>query len=216
MRVIPNEVIFLVMRVLKKVNPGDTYLENYLWHYNKRKESFFDIYHFAWSWALDNHPKKILEIGTRTGISICQLLSAYMDYSGIEKIICCDLFNDGFLSPDLVRLNMRTLLIPEEVIAKTTFLVGDSKVTVAPLIQTDAGTFDYILVDGSHAEADALADLEMAYLLIKHAGVIVFDDITEDGMNLINVWNAFKTKYPEDFYYHEDMNGKGIGWAIKK
>ena len=213
---IPNEVIFLVMRVLKKVNPGDTYLENYLWHYNKRKETFFDIYHFAWAWVLEHHPKRILEIGTRTGISICQLLSAYMDYSGIEKIVCCDLFNDGFISPELVKLNMRTLLIPEEVINKTQFLVGDSRITVTPLIQTEAGTYDYILVDGSHIEADAIVDLENSHLLVKSGGVIVFDDITEDGMNLLGVWNTFKNKYPNEYEYHEDMNGKGVGWAIKK
>lgn len=216
MRSIPNEVIFLVLRVLKKINPGDTYLENYRWHYEKRKESFFDTYHFAWAWALDNHPRRILEIGTRTGISMCQLLSAYMDYSMIDKIVCCDLFNDGFLSPELVKMNMRALLVPEDVINKVTFLTGDSKSTLLPLIQTEAGTYDYILVDGSHDESDATVDLENARLLVAPKGVIVFDDVAPDGMNLLGVWNKFKEKYPNDFEYHEDMNGKGIGWALKK
>src|SRR5210317_2196471 len=106
---IPNEVIFSVLRTLKQINPGDTYYENYLWHLKKNGNEFFDVYHFAWAWAIEHHPKRILEIGVRTGISICQLLSAYLDPSIIEKVVLCDLFNDGFISPSLVKVNLRHL-----------------------------------------------------------------------------------------------------------
>jgi SAM-dependent methyltransferase len=209
---IPNEVIFLVLKVLKKLNPGDTYYENYLWHYNKRKESFFDIYHFSWAWAIENHPKRILEIGTRTGLSMCQLLSAYMDTTSIERIVSCDLFNDGFISPELVKLNLRHLYVPDSTIDKIEFMVGDSKQTV-PTIQ---GQFDYILVDGSHDKADAIIDLENVYKLIAPGGVIVFDDITPDRMDLLDVWHDFRSRHENEFTWNEDLNGKGLGWAIKK
>ena len=207
---IPNEVIFSVLRTLKGANPGDLYYDAYLGHLAKRKETFFDIYHFAWAWAIEHKPKRILEIGVRTGLSICQLLSAYIDCTGIEKIILCDLFNDGFTSPELVKYNLKVLNILVE--DKIEFLVGDSKELIPKL--TD--TFDYILVDGSHDPKDAMIDLENVRLLVNPQGVIVFDDITEDGMSLLPVWHEFKAKYITEFEWHEDYNGKGLGWAIKK
>lgn len=210
---IPNEVIFSVLRTLKHANPGDTYYENYMWHYNKRKETFFDIYHFSWSWAIQHHPKRILEIGTRTGISMCQLLSAYMDSTIIERIVSCDLFNDGFISPDLVRFNLRTLGIPETTINKIEFKVGDSKSMIPSLGEAK---FDYILVDGDHSVEGARADLENVFPLIETGGVIVFDDITPDGMNLEPVWDTFIHSHPNDFDSSKDLNGKGIAWGIKK
>ena len=209
---IPNEIIFTVLRVLKHANPGDTYYENYMWHYNKRKETFFDIYHFSWAWAIEHKPKRILEIGTRTGISLCQLLSAYMDTSIIERIVSCDVFNDGFISPDLVKYNLRQLSIPEDTINKIEFKVGDSKVTVPEL----EGEFDYILVDGDHSKAGAIADLENVKRLVTSGGVIVFDDITPDGMDLLDVWSNFKDKYKDEFEWYDNQNGKGCGWAVKK
>jgi len=209
---IPNEIIFLVLKVLKRANPGDSYYENYLWHYNKHKDAFFDIYHFSWAWAIENHPKRILEIGTRTGISLCQLLSAYMDPTSIERIVSCDLFNDGFISPALVKYNLKQLHVPDSVVDKIEFLVGDSKETV-PNIQ---GEFDYILVDGSHDKKDALIDLENVHRLLSPNGVLVFDDITPDGMDLVDVWRTFASNHGTEYTFHEDHNGKGLGWAIKK
>ena len=209
---IPNEMIFSILRTLKHANPGDTYYENYLWHYNKRKETFFDIYHFSWAWVIENQPKRILEIGTRTGISMCQLLSAYMESTIIERIISCDLFNDGFISPELVKFNLRYLGIPDATINKIEFKVGDSKETV-PTIQEK---FDYILVDGDHSVEGAEKDLENVFPLIDTGGVIVFDDITGDGMGLEPVWDNFISAHPDDFDSHKDLNGKGIAWGIKK
>lgn len=209
---IPNSVIFLVLRVLKKANPGDSYYENYLWHYTKRGETFFDIYHLAWAWAIEHKPKRILEIGTRTGISLCQLLSAFMHPEEIERIVSCDLFNDGFISPDLVKYNLRQLYIPEAVINKIDFLVGDSKATVPQLKEE----FDYILVDGDHSPEGARADLENVRPLVAKGGVIVFDDITPDGMNLLPVWEEFKEKYKDEFEWFENQNGKGCAWCVRK
>lgn len=214
---IPNEAIFLVLKTLKQVNPGDTYLENYLWHYNKRKEKFFDIYHLAWAWAIENKPKMILEIGVRTGISICQLLSGFIHYSSIQEIVLADVFNDGFITPNLVKLNMKALGIPNDIIEnKVKFLIGDSKQTIPNYIKSHPNKkFDWILVDGSHFVNDAKIDLENVKPIVAQGGVIVFDDIGEDGMNLKPVWEEFKQKYFTEFEWHEDYEGKGVGWAIK-
>ena len=209
---IPNEVIFNIIRIIKNSNPGDLYYEAYQGHLARRREAFFDLYHFNWSWAIEHKPRRILEIGTRTGISLCQLLAAYIDHSVIERIVCCDLFNDGFISPDLVRHNLKITGVPKNAIDKVDFLTGDSKVT----IQEISGPFDYILVDGDHSKKGAMSDLENAEDLIAPGGVIVFDDIGIDGVDLLDVWNAFKSTYSNQFEWHEDFNGKGLGWAIRK
>jgi SAM-dependent methyltransferase len=210
---IPNEVIFAILRIIKRGNPGDLYYEAYKGHLGKRGETFYDIYHFNWEWAISHKPKSILEIGTRTGISLCQLLSGYIDHSVIQRVVCCDLFNDGFISPELVKYNLKIVGVPQDVIDKVQFLVGDSKKTVSDLPDTDK--FDYILVDGDHSKEGARADLNNAKRLISKGGVIVFDDITPDGMDLLDVWNAFKEDNSGDFEWHEDMNGKGVGWCIR-
>lgn len=213
---IPNEVIFSILRILKRINPGDLYYEAYLGHLAKRKETFFDIYHFAWSWVIEHHPKKILEIGTRTGLSLCQLLSAYIDYSGIETIVSCDLFNDGFISPGLVKLNLKTLNIPQNIIDKINFITGDSRIEIPKYAKEHPDDkFDYILVDGSHVEVDARVDLENVKPLVEKGGVIVFDDIDPDGMSLAPVWHEFMNMYKDEFEWHENYDGKGLGWGIK-
>ena len=211
---IPNEVIFTILRIIKKNNKGDQYLEAYQGHLAKRGETFFDLYHFNWAWGIEHKPKRILEIGTRTGISTCQLLSAYIDHSVIEKVVCCDLFNDGFCTPDLVKFNMRQCGVPDSVVSKVEFLVGDSRGTVRMLPQDYK--FDYILVDGDHSKEGGKFDLDTAYLYIAPGGVIAFDDIGPDGVDLLDVWHAFKNEHLGEFEWFEDLNGKGLGWAVKK
>jgi predicted O-methyltransferase YrrM len=206
---IPNAVIFSVLRIIKQGNPGDTYYEAYKQHLEKRGDTFFDLYHFNWICGIERKPRHILEIGTRTGISICQLLSAYIDTSIIQRVVCCDVFNDGFISPELVKHNLKLCGIPKEVIEKIEFKVGDSKQTVPQL----EGTFDYICVDGSHERSDARADLENASKRVAQGGVIVMDDLAPDGCSLIDVWDAFKEAHRDEYDWNQDLNGKGLGWA---
>lgn len=209
---IPNEVIFAVLRIIKQANPGDQYFEAYQGHLAKRKENFFDLYHFNWSWAIEHRPASILEVGTRTGISLCQLLCGYIDHSMIDRIVCCDLFNDGYIGPGLVKRNLKLVGIPQALIDKVEFMVGDSKSTVPTINEK----FDYILIDGDHSKEGARTDLNNVKDKVNQGGVIVFDDISPDGMDLLDIWHEFKMKNEPEFHWHEDMNGKGLGWAIKK
>lgn len=211
---IPNEVIFAILRIIKKGNAGDLYYEAYQGHLAKRGETFFDLYHFNWAWAVEHKPKSILEIGTRTGISLCQLLAGYIDHSQIERIVCCDLFDDGFISPELVKYNLKLTGVPPTLVDKVQFMVGNSRVEVLSLPKDEL--FDYILVDGDHSKEGARADLANVYPLIAEGGVIVFDDIGPDGMDLLDVWEEFKAAHEDEFEWHQNINGKGLGWAIKK
>jgi predicted O-methyltransferase YrrM len=196
------------LRILKAKNPGDTYYEEYLKHSERDGVDFYDQYHFAIVRAVLHKPKRILEIGVRTGLSICNLLSAYRNPAEAERVVLCDVWNDGFASPEIVKMYLRALNInvnPE-------FIVGDSKIEV-PKIQ---GEFDYILVDGDHGKEAARLDLENVVRLCAKGGVIVFDDISPFGCNLLDVWEAFKEAHKDEFIFDQNMKGKGTAWAEKK
>ena len=206
-----NSAIFNTLRILKKLSPTDTYLEAYQGHYAKRQATFMDTYHFMWFLGSTVKPRRILEIGSRTGISICQLLSAVLDHSQIENIVLCDLFNDGLCTPELIFKNLQHLNIPTD---KVKFLVGDSLAQLPVYMQKFPDhKFDYILVDGNHDKDYARQDLANAVKLIDINGYILFDDITEDGCSLQDVWDQFKELNKADFIFGENHDGKGIGYA---
>ncbi len=212
-RVLTN-MILSIMRTLKRVNPADTYYEAYLGHAQRQGDSFFDHYHLAWLWAAAHSPKTILEIGTRTGLSLCQLLSALPEREGVE-VVSFDLFNDGFISPKLVEMNLKALNITIPV----NFVKGDSAQTVPEYFKANPGKlFDWMLIDGNHDKTAARIDLENTYEHVAPGGILLFDDIsTEPGeCGLRDVWEQFKSDHPSLFQYGEDYHGKGLGWAIRQ
>jgi len=208
-----NAAIFSNLRALHAVTPRDAYLYHYLQHRELAGEKFFDMHHLAFWWGAYHHPKKIMEIGTRTGLSLCQLLSAYgTDYVGV-RVCLFDLWSDGLGTPDLVKKHLNHLGIHTEIIE---FYQGDSRETVPAFMETNTDKFDWILIDGDHSPEGAMIDLENARQLIAKGGVIVFDDIVEfDGIVLLPTWMKFQEKYREEFTWHIDLHGKGVGWAVK-
>ena len=132
-----------------------------------------------------------------------------------KKVVLFDLFNDGFISPNLVRMNLKHLGVELEPV----FITGNSKETVPAYAKSNpTEKFDYILVDGSHDRVDALMDLKNVEPMLAEGGIIVFDDIsTNPGeCGLIDVWLAFKELREDSYYWLESMIGKGFGIAIKK
>lgn len=206
--------IFAVLRALKTINPGDTYYEAYL---DKRKrfgEGFFDQYHLAWE-AGRLAPPRVLEIGTRTGLSLCQLLAAYPSYEGVHAVTI-DPFSDGFTSPALVQRNLKHLGIPLEIVE---IIKGKSEEVIPKLFAERPDFFmDYCLVDGDHAKEAARRDLEMVAPRMAPGGTLVFDDIsTAPGeCALLDVWEAFKADHLHEFSFSEIMSGKGTGWGIRR
>jgi predicted O-methyltransferase YrrM len=208
---IVTSCIINILRILKKNNPNDGYLESYYWHMNKNKEKFFDMYHFLWWLGSNIEPQRVLEIGCRTGMSICQLLSAYRHYNRILDVVLCDNFSE-IGSPEIVLNNLKYLNIPTD---RVQFKVGSSLDELPKLIEANA-KFDYILVDGCHDKPFALADLNNAKQLIDLNGYIAFDDLTPDGCSLQDVWDQFKGENSDKFEFFENKNGKGLGVAKKK
>jgi len=209
-----NSAVFNTMRILKGINPGDTYLEAYKWHLHKCGETqFMDYYHILWSIGAVIKPKNILEIGSRTGISICQLLSSMIDYTDI-KVYLFDLFDDGFISPELIQMNLRHLNIAPENI-DLHFIVGDSLKTI-PEHKERGIKVDYALVDGCHDPIVAIQDLNNVVDMVEQGGIIIFDDITPAGCNLLSTWETFKETMGDRFFFVECMSGKGFGIGVKK
>jgi predicted O-methyltransferase YrrM len=209
-----NVRVFDVMKKLKALNPGDTYLEAYEGHYQRNGDKFLDYYHILHELAKKFSFDHVMEIGCRTGISICQLLSALKD-NGREMpktIDLFDVFNDGFISPMLVKINVNH--IAGGICENIRFHIGDSKKTV-PEFKPDY-KLDWILVDGDHSREGAMADLINVEPLIAPGGIICFDDVSPNigECNLIGVWNDFKKGREDKYYWLESMVGKGFALAI--
>lgn len=203
--------IMNTMRILKRVNPGDAYYENYLGMIKKYKEDFFDTYQVLLAIGVYRAPKRILEIGTRTGISLCQLLSSYIDLSVIETVVCVDPF-DQWTSANLVRANLKYLNLPAGDLVKILAMRSED------FLPKCEETFDYVLVDGDHDRTVCRNDLEGAHRVVELDGVIICDDLSpSDGeCNLIGVWEDFKKSHLEEYHYAEILSGKGCGIAIRR
>jgi len=197
------------LRILKRRNPGDTYLENYMWHYNKRGDGFVDTYTLAWLIGTQFKLSSVMEIGCRTGISLCQLLSPIV-HGEYPYVALFDVFNDGFISPKIVEMNLAAMAIP----INPDFYIGDSAETVPDFKNKNPGKqFSFILVDGDHSVEGARRDLENCASLVEPGGFLVADDLAVDGCNLDHVWQAFKSDHNE-FLFWESYEGKGVGVGI--
>jgi hypothetical protein len=206
--------IFNTLRILDKVEPRDTYLANYLWHWNRWGDEFFDQYCLGFFMGMTKNPKNILEIGSRTGLSLCQLLSGCKDFEG-KRVVCFDLWDDGLSNPELIKKYLDHLAIAVHI----EFYQGDSRITVPEFKKTNKDKFDYVLVDGGHSDETASVDLENVVDLVSQGGIIVFDDISatleSDGFNIKPTWERFKKNHFNEFKWNEDPAGKGTAWAIK-
>lgn len=204
-----------LMRELKKVNPGDAYYENYLGMMQKYGPSFFDTYHMIRTIGRYLAPKRILEIGTRTGISLCQLLEAHSQRETIEKVVCVDPF-DQWTGPNIVRANLKHIGLPHD--PDVVQILAMKSEDYFARRDYEGGRFDYILVDGDHERGAARVDLDAAHRLLERGGIIVFDDVSPNPgeCGLIEVWNAWKEIYGHEYDAHEVLEGKGVAWAIKK
>lgn len=219
---------------LHEHNPYDSYWGELL--ELSKKPDFFEPCMLQ-SWIGKNRkPKKILEIGTRTGGSLISLLSSYNSFEDV-KVYSFDLWVENLrasflsripvlrsvlrklplnksLALNIVKKNLKIFSIPVSII---TFISGDSKKTVPAFFRANpAIKFDYILVDGAHDAQTAAIDLENVASYITKDGFLVFDDIGPESYHLLSVWEKFKANHKDDFLFYENMHRKGVGWAIKK
>jgi len=196
-------------RILARYNRRDHY------HRELRKraagEYFFETAMVV-SWiGLALRPRRIMEIGTRNGGSLIDLLSVYPDYQGVS-VVCFDIWRE-IGGPGAVRRNLRLMNIPD---CLARFVSGDSLKTVpAYKLSHPNAAFDYILVDGCHEAPAARVDLANVVDLLAPGGVIVFDDIGPHGYRLLEVWRDFQAGHGAEFRWYENLWRRGVAWAIR-
>ncbi len=202
---------------LKAVNPGDTYYEQYLGMIEKYGADFFDTYHIIRTIGEVIAPVRILEIGVRTGISLCQLLSAHQEIGEVEDIVCVDPF-DQWTGPNIVRANLRKLKLPHDPDTVKILAIRSDDYFRQLDSSPKVVVFDYILVDGDHSKPAAYADLQNAHRYISKGGVIVFDDISTNPGEcaLITEWEKWKAEHKDEYEFCEKLEGKGVAWAIRR
>jgi predicted O-methyltransferase YrrM len=139
-------------------------------------------------WLASHHaPRRMLEIGTRTGRSLALTLFAHADPDAVATVAIDPFVEMG--SPRVVRRNLERLGLDA---SRVVVLVGLSDELVPELSRRQpAPSFDYVLVDGSHDEADALADLRLVEPLVAPGGYVLFDDIGADTYGLLPVWEEW-------------------------
>ncbi len=188
------------VRRLERANPGDPYYDTVRIEAMRRagrrvQKGLFEI------WLFRRTPGSvILEIGTRTGLSLVNKLG-HMPPGRRTTAFCLDLFVEQG-SPSVVRDNLRRLSIDD---GDVHFLVGDSKELMPALLREFPELrFDHALVDGSHDRDDAYADLCNVIPYLRSGGYLVFDDAgpTAEGIvghDLIDVWERAMSGHAGEF-----------------
>ena len=174
---------YRILHDLRSLNPFDRYFQVEVMSRFYTHKNLFAM----WLGEL-KRPTRVLEIGCRTGLSIC----AHMKFNPACTAVLIDPFTE-MGSPDVVRGNLRSLHIPTD---NVHFIVGYSK-DVLPTLKEQ---FDYILVDGSHVPADVEFDLHEAERLLAPTGVMVFDDLSPTGSNLLPVWRKLRSDWEQREY----------------
>jgi predicted O-methyltransferase YrrM len=130
---------------------------------------------------------RILEIGSNEGRSTCWMLENMLSDDG--EITCIDPFvhtplsafdfdvnNEDRALETRFRTNVNSLKKPGQTI---TVMPDLSFYALAELI-VQKQQYDFIYVDGSHTAEESLADIIMAFGLLKKGGVMILDDYLWD------------------------------------
>lgn len=209
-----RSAVYGVLRTLKAVNPKDNYLEQYEARRFKNPD-LWDTYQLLWNIGLKVSPRRPLEIGSRTGTSLCMLVSGYQSTKRIEKIVGVDPFTEPPGSFRAVVASLEYLNLQVE--KKTGVFEGKSSAFYPLWGQLMDPKFDYILVDGSHKLKDAELDLEECHKLLSPGGILVFDDIMleSEGKQLLEVWEVWKKNHKDEYVFHEIKRDRGTAIAVK-
>jgi predicted O-methyltransferase YrrM len=113
--------------------------------------------------------KKCLEVGTFTGYSAAWVASVLPDDG---KLICCELSGlyAGIAEKHLAAAGLMN---------KVELRIAPAADSLAQLLQTEAGTFDYAFIDADKSRYDLY--YEQCLKLIRPGGVIALDNTLWDG-----------------------------------
>lgn len=131
-------------------------------------------------------PARILEIGSFEGASTCYLIDTLAKDAAIE-LHCIDTWEGGVEHVErgmdmgsveqLFQHNTRTAIECAAHPVNLSIHKGFSDAQMAKLLADgQAGTFDFVYIDGSHQAPDVLCDAVLGFRLLKPGGVMAFDD----------------------------------------
>lgn len=222
---IVNAAVFSIIRTLGRVYPDDVHLKIYWDKYAHHGKDFVDFYHLIWHIGAIMNPRNIMEIGCRTGVSICELLSSMPNLDG-KRVVLFDRFlgetlndtDNRNIDKEMVKNNLMYLNLPADMVE---FIVGHSLRTIADYRKKNPDIkFDYILVDGAHDYATEKIDMDNSAEMLAPGGVMLMDDIAETGgepgRELPDLWDEFKSEHRDKFLFAENFIWKGVGVAVKK
>jgi len=121
---------------------------------------------------------KFLEVGSFEGRSTVWMLENILTHPS-SKILCVDTFGG---SMEHERMSIDTTTIEDtfwhnirltKAEEKVQVIKGTSQVVLRTL---PFNTFDLAYIDGSHVATDVLSDAVLTLPLMKHGGIMVFDD----------------------------------------
>lgn len=160
-------------------------------------------------------PRTYLEIGTRRGWSVVQVLS--------EAPLCDAYLVDSWIDGYAQCANPGELFVREEIknvvpqySGELTFWSGNSHDILPSKLRSR--WFDLVCVDGDHTVDGAMQDLYDVMPHIRTGGVLIFDDVTDtadrpgDFQTLHEVWEWVQRQWP-DWMYITHLPGK-IGIAV--
>lgn len=130
------------------------------------------------------NPKKIVEVGSFEGRSICHLINMLGNDNDLE-IYCIDTWGGGreHVDENMTDVESRFDLNVAEQISKMSKKINLVKIKSTSfrglnylISQDKMGYFDLIYIDGSHETPDVLTDSILAFQLLRVGGLMIFDD----------------------------------------
>lgn len=130
------------------------------------------------------NPKRIVEVGSFEGRSICHLINMLGNENDLE-IYCVDTWDGGREHADENMQNVESRFdsnVSEQIsnVAKKINLIKIKSKSFAGLnyliSQGKTNYFDMVYIDGSHEAPDVLADAILSFELLRVGGLMIFDD----------------------------------------
>ena len=143
---------------------------------------------FIYSVARILNASRILEVGTRNGISAATFCRAMHKNRVPGTLISCDV-RDVEAGKAVPGAGAEPFpLVPSKMIAK----IGDGSISThflhkkgADVLRlVPAGSLDVILLDGSHKEDDVYEEIPLALAALRDNGVLLMDDVYPDELPL--------------------------------
>jgi predicted O-methyltransferase YrrM len=187
----------IVDKVPKETHGSQIYVDNELEYkgmYNwtndlpiniNARQDYLDIIEYFNNKNKYRNTKKILEIGTYTGVSIVNLLKNISN-SNATVIDSWENYNECPLMENIqtnqVEESFKKNIKTKNLEDKIKVLKGDSFEMLMKLVKKNE-RFDFVYVDGSHKCLDCYSDILLSWELLNNGGIMVIDDVSYNKEN---------------------------------